>query len=118
MFSAVLQHFFPKFGENITAFCEERNLCMYVRLPHMDINVAVSLHFVLMQSCPFALQFELAVLAISLQSSTNLHFIFPQHICMFSSWMELNLKVPSHIFENLQNMCIICDKSSCRICGN
>ena len=29
MFSAVLQHFFPKFGENITAFCEEQKLCMY-----------------------------------------------------------------------------------------
>ena len=54
-------------------------------------------------------------LARSLQSHTKLHFVFPQHICMFSSWTELNLKVPSHIFENLQNMCIIWDKTSCRI---
>jgi len=30
MFPATLQHFFPKFGENITAFCEEQKLCMYM----------------------------------------------------------------------------------------
>jgi hypothetical protein len=62
MFSAVLQHFFPKFGENITAFVKSKNY-VCTRLPHMDINVAVSLHFVLMQSCPFALQFKPAVFA-------------------------------------------------------
>jgi hypothetical protein len=30
MFSAVLQHFFPKVGENITAFFEEQKLCIYM----------------------------------------------------------------------------------------
>jgi hypothetical protein len=29
MFSAVLQHFFPKVAQNITAFCEEQKLSKY-----------------------------------------------------------------------------------------
>jgi hypothetical protein len=37
---------------------------------------------------------------------------------LFPSWMELNLKAPSHLLENLQNMCIICDKTACRISIN
>lgn len=101
---------FPRLVRILLYFVKNKNY-VYTRLPHMDINVAVSLWNLCWCShahllCKSSWQF----LARSLQSSTILHFVFPQHICLFSSWMELNLKVPSHIFENLQNMCIICDK--------
>jgi hypothetical protein len=61
MFSAVLQQFFPKVGDNITAFCEEQKLCIYMASSYGYKCGSFFVKCVLMQSCPFAVQIKLAV---------------------------------------------------------
>ena len=102
---------FPRLVRILLHFLKSKNY-VYTWLPHMDINMTILLQFVLMHLLHNS---SWEFLARYLQSSTNLYFVFPKHICIVSSWMELNLKVPSLIFENLQDMCIIYDKTSCRI---